>query len=55
MDITQHLAELTRLSSITGRERAVAEYLLQAWAPLVDEAYLDRLGSYVGVKRGEGP
>lgn len=53
--MTQHLAELTRLSSITGRERAVAEYLLEAWDPLVDEAYLDRLGSYVGLKRGEGP
>ncbi|MEW8977381.1 MAG: M20/M25/M40 family metallo-hydrolase [Symbiobacterium sp.] len=55
MDLTQHLAELTRLSSITGRERAVAEYLLTAWAPLVDEARLDRLGSYIGLKRGEGP
>jgi len=55
LDITQHLAELTRLSNITGRERAVAEYLLRAWAPLVDEAHLDRLGSYVGLKRGEGP
>lgn len=54
LDITQHLAELTRLSSITGHERAVAEYLLEAWAPLVDEAHLDRLGNYVGLKRGEG-
>lgn len=54
MDLTAFLAELTRLSSITGRERAVADYLLKEWAPLVDEARLDRLGSYVGVKRGEG-
>jgi len=54
-DITGHLAELTRLSSITGRERAVAEYLLRAWDPLVDEARLDRLGSYIGLKRGDGP
>ncbi|MFZ5813833.1 MAG: M20/M25/M40 family metallo-hydrolase [Bacillota bacterium] len=49
----RHLAELTRLSSITGRERAVAEYLLREWAPLVDEAQLDRLGSYIGLKRGQ--
>lgn len=54
MDLTTHLAELTRLSSITGREKAVATYLLKEWAPLVDEARLDRLGSYIGLKRGEG-
>lgn len=53
MDLTSHLAELTRLSSITGRERAVADHLLKEWAPLVDEARLDRLGSYIGLKRGE--
>lgn len=32
----------------------MADYLLREWAPLVDEAWLDRLGSYVGLKRGEG-
>lgn len=53
LDLMRHLAELTRLSSITGRERAVAEYLLREWAPLVDEAQLDRLGSYIGLKRGQ--
>lgn len=52
MDLAAHLAELTRLSSITGRERAVADYLLRSWANLVDEATLDRLGSYIGLKRG---
>lgn len=53
MVLTPQLAELTRLSNITGRERAVADYLLKEWAPLVDEARLDRLGSYMGLKRGE--
>lgn len=54
VNLTTHLATLTRLSSITGRERAVANYLLKEWAPLVDEARVDRLGSYIGLKRGEG-
>ncbi|MFZ5822789.1 MAG: M20/M25/M40 family metallo-hydrolase [Bacillota bacterium] len=54
MDLTSQLAELTRLSSITGRERAMADHLLKEWAPLVDEARPDRLGSYIGLKRGEG-
>lgn len=49
-----HLSDLVKASSITGRERAVANLLLDQWAPLVDEAGLDRLGSYIGLKRGEG-
>lgn len=31
----------------------MAEFLLREWAPLVDEARLDRLGSYIGLKRGQ--
>lgn len=54
MDLATHLAELVQASSITGHERAVADFLLDRWAPLVDEAKLDRLGSYIGLKRGEG-
>ncbi len=54
MDLATHLEELVRASSITGRERAVADLLLSRWADVVDEAKLDRLGSYIGLKRGEG-
>jgi putative aminopeptidase FrvX len=54
VNLATHLADLVRASSITGRERAVADLLLGEWAPLVDEARLDRLGSYIGLKRGEG-
>lgn len=54
LDLATHLADLVKASSITGRERAVANVLLSEWAPLVDEARLDRLGSYIGLKRGEG-
>lgn len=54
MDLAQHLADLVSVSSITGRERALASLLLEDWAPLVDEARLDRLGSYIGLKRGTG-
>ncbi|MDB4897358.1 MAG: endo,4-beta-glucanase [Firmicutes bacterium] len=54
MEIAAQLADLVRASSITGRERPVADLLLSGWAPLVDEARLDRLGSYIGLKRGGG-
>lgn len=53
LDLVAHLSELVRASSITGRERALADLLLREWAPLVDEAKLDRLGNYIGLKRGE--
>jgi putative aminopeptidase FrvX len=54
VDLAAHLEELVKASSITGRERAVADLLLERWSSLVDEASLDRLGSYIGLKRGEG-
>lgn len=54
MDLATHLADLVRASSITGRERPLANLLLDQWEPLVDEAKLDRLGSYIGLKRGQG-
>jgi len=54
LDLPAHLVNLTRASSITGQEWAVADVLLSEWASLVDEAKRDRLGSYIGLKRGEG-
>jgi tetrahedral aminopeptidase len=54
LEIAAHLAELVQSSSITGHERALADLLLSSWTPLVDEARLDRLGSYIGLKRGAG-
>lgn len=54
MDLATHLAELVRVSSITGREQGVAQLLLTDWANLVHEARVDRLGSYIGLRRGEG-
>jgi endoglucanase len=53
VDVATHLADLTRASSITGRERAVADLLRRQWASLVDEAKRDRLGNFIGLKRGE--
>ncbi len=52
--LAEHLTELVRHSGITGHESALARYLQSAWAPLVDEARLDRLGNYIGLKRGRG-
>lgn len=54
MEISQHLADLTRLSSIAGHEQRVAQHLQSIWAPLVDEASISPNGNYVGVKRGTG-
>lgn len=41
-------------SSITGREGPVAELLTQRWSGLVHESIVDRLGSYIGLRRGAG-
>jgi len=54
LDLASHLENLVAVSSITGREAAVAAYLQSAWAPLVDECRVDALGNYIGLKRGEG-
>lgn len=54
MQLAEHLSELVRHSGIAGGEEPLARYLLAAWAPLVDEARLDRLGNYIGRKRGRG-
>lgn len=54
MDLATHLAELVKVSSITGHEQGVARLLLADWADLVHEASVDRLGSYIGLRRGGG-
>lgn len=54
MDLAKDLSELVRVSNITGREQAVAGLLSSEWSSLVDDAQLDPLGSYIGLKRGEG-
>lgn len=54
MQLAAHLAELVRHSNISGHEAALARYLEAAWAPLVDEFRLDRLGNAIGLKRGRG-
>ncbi len=52
MDLVSHLEELVRASSITGREGPVAELLAHRWSGLVHESTIDRLGSYIGLRRG---
>lgn len=54
MDLASHLADLAAASSITGREETLARLLQSEWAPLVDESMVTPLGSYIGLKRGEG-
>lgn len=52
VNLARHLHELIERSSITGRERPLATWLLEAWSDVVDEATVDRMGSYIGLKRG---
>jgi tetrahedral aminopeptidase len=54
MDIFSHLKALTETASPSGYETAVAEVIRDAWQPLVDEISVDRLGSLVALKKGQG-
>jgi putative aminopeptidase FrvX len=54
VDISQHLADLSRLSSIAGHEHRVAQHLQSIWAPLVDQASISPQGNYIGLKQGSG-
>jgi endoglucanase len=52
VNLATHLHDLIARSSITGRERGLATWLLDAWSDVVDESVVDRMGSYIGLRRG---
>jgi putative aminopeptidase FrvX len=54
VNLAQHLQDLIARSTITGRERGLATWLCEAWSDVVDEALVDQMGSYIGLKRGHG-
>ena len=47
-----HLKRLVEIHAPSGYEAPVAELLRDEWAELVDEFDSDRLGSFIGIKRG---
>jgi len=54
MDIVPLLKRLSETASPSGYETAVTEVIREQWQPLVDEISLDRVGSLVALKRGQG-
>jgi putative aminopeptidase FrvX len=54
VNLATHLHDLIARSSITGRERGLATWLLDSWSDVVDEAVVDKMGSYIGLRRGAG-
>lgn len=52
MDLAEHLAELMQASNVAGHEGELAGLLLARWSHLVDQARVDRTGSYLGLRRG---
>ena len=49
-----HLQRLVETHAPSGYEAPVADLLREEWAALVDDFDSDRLGSLIGVKRGDG-
>jgi len=48
------LKEITAMPGTSGYEQPVAERLRAIFAPLCDEAYVDRMGSMIATQRGSG-
>lgn len=54
MDVFDHLKKLTETPGPSGYETQVADVIRDSWQSLVDEISLDRVGSLIGIKRGQG-
>jgi putative aminopeptidase FrvX len=54
MDVFKHLKVLSETPGPSGLEKQVAEVIQDSWKPLVDEIDLDRVGSLVAIKKGQG-
>lgn len=55
MKIEDFLREATAISGVTGNERAVAEYIAQAFRPYADEVSVTPLNCVIAHKKGGGP
>ena len=49
------LKELSELPGPSGFETQVSDFIQETWQSLADEITVDRVGSLVALKRGEGP
>ncbi|MGD2050209.1 MAG: M42 family peptidase [Chloroflexota bacterium] len=54
MEIFELLKNLSETPGPSGFERQVAEVIQDSWKPLVDEIDLDKVGSLVAIKKGQG-
>lgn len=51
MDLIDLLAEFCSLNGPSGFEGSVAKHMVEHLQPLVDEAYIDRFGNAIGIRR----
>lgn len=51
----QWFKDLTQIDGISGHEKAVAEYLYEAYKPYADEIFYDHLGSIMALKKSKNP
>lgn len=49
------LERLSLAVGLSGHEAGIASIVSEAFGPLCDETRLDRLGNFMGLKRGDGP
>ncbi|MCI0397666.1 MAG: M20/M25/M40 family metallo-hydrolase [Chloroflexi bacterium] len=54
IDVFEHLQKLTETPGPSGYEMKIATVVQEAWQPTVDTLTVDRVGSLVAVKRGQG-
>jgi len=55
VETLQRLTELSRVTSIHGREKTAVAVLAEQWRPGLDEQWVDSLGNFIGLARGSGP
>lgn len=54
MDIFKSLQTLTETAGPSGNEQAVAAVIQEAWKPYTHQQTVDRLGSLIAIKQGQG-
>ena len=54
MDIFEVLKQLSETSGPSGFEQRISAAVSELWEPLADSVSVDRLGSVIAVKQGQG-
>ncbi len=55
MDIFETLKTLSETPGPSGDEHRIAATIAELWQPLTDSTQVDRIGSLIGIKQGQGP